>query len=119
MSQTIFFTNHQGAIKFAFNNAIGFESLKTFRKEAIEAKLNVVELHFENESVHYTDDTAKFKIAEYLWDTFKNITLDEDGVDGSILEPFLHFTPHTDVYDIWHWFEAEFELSVAKDLMKV
>lgn len=34
-----------------------------------------------------------------------------------IEQTFLHFKAGTDVQDIWHWFESEFGVSVAEDLM--
>ena len=40
-----------------------------------------------------------------------------DAQDDEIDEPFLHFEIGTDKFEIWHWFEDEFDISVAKDLM--
>jgi hypothetical protein len=51
-----------------------------------------------------------------LWSQLGDIPVDENGV---IEEPYLHFPPETPVADIWHWFEAEHDCSVAVDLMFV
>jgi len=48
-----------------------------------------------------------------LWNLF-GIPIDEDEC---IEEPFLHFDVETDLYEIWRWFEEEFDLFVAVDLM--
>lgn len=59
-------------------------------------------------------DDIKFKTAQYLWTEFGDTPVDDDG---NIEEPFLNFGKGTDREDIWDWFEHEFDVSVAKDLM--
>jgi hypothetical protein len=52
--------------------------------------------------------------AKKLWAELGDIPINEDDeidVDWHI------FTKGTPKEDIWHWFENEFDLSVAKDLM--
>jgi hypothetical protein len=49
-----------------------------------------------------------------LWNELGNIPIDEDE---NIEEDFLHFEMGTHREEIWHWFEEEFDISVAKDLM--
>ena len=34
-------------------------------------------------------------------------------------ERFLNFEAGTDIYSIWHWFEQEYDCSVATELMKL
>lgn len=56
-------------------------------------------------------DLAK---AKDLWKILGNIPVNEND---EIEESFLDFPIGTDKFEIWHWFEEEFNLSVAKDLM--
>ena len=50
-----------------------------------------------------------------LWEKLGNIPV---NADGEIEEKFLDFEVGEDRETIWAWFEEEFDLSVAKDLMK-
>lgn len=54
------------------------------------------------------------KAIEKIWNELGNIPIDEDEC---IEEEFLHFEIGTHRETIWHWFEEEFNLSVAEDLM--
>jgi hypothetical protein len=47
-----------------------------------------------------------------LWNKLDNITVD-DGIE----QPFEHFEVGTDKYDIWHWFEWFFDISIGKDII--
>ena len=54
------------------------------------------------------------KKAKLLWEKLTDIAIDEnDNID----QDFLHFKKGTHKFEIWHWFEDEFDLSVAIDLM--
>jgi len=58
-------------------------------------------------------------IAENLWDVLGNIPVNEDD---ELEEDFdtntgLVFEVGTDKFEVWHWFEEYFDLSVADDLM--
>lgn len=52
--------------------------------------------------------------AIFLWNKLGDIPTNEDD---EIEEDFLHFEIGTDKFEIWHWFEEKFDLSVGKDLM--
>jgi len=55
------------------------------------------------------------KEAQRLWKELEDVPVDEDeciDIDWHI------FDKGTSKFDIWHWFEEEFDLSVAKDLMR-
>jgi len=54
--------------------------------------------------------------AKRLWDLLGDVPTNDDN---EIDEEFLHFEKGTDVFEIWHWFEEKFDLSVAEDLMYV
>jgi hypothetical protein len=58
----------------------------------------------------------KIEEVRKLWDILGNIPTDEND---EIEEPFLHFEIGTDKFEIWHWFEEKFDLSVAKYLMNL
>lgn len=52
--------------------------------------------------------------AKRLWEQLEDIPTDNSG--EFIDKPFLDFPKGTDTSDIWHWFEDEFNLSIAEDL---
>ena len=54
------------------------------------------------------------KEAKKLWKELRDIPVDEDD---DTEQEFIHFPKGTPKEDIWHWFEDEYDLSVAKDLM--
>jgi hypothetical protein len=55
--------------------------------------------------------------ARVTWRQFCDVKKKGSGSDWVINEPFLHFEKGTDVYDVWHWFESKFHISVGKDLL--
>lgn len=54
--------------------------------------------------------------AKCLWSALGNTPVNDDS---EIEVAFLHFESGTDCHDIWHWFEDEFNVSVATDLMNL
>ncbi|WP_199438505.1 hypothetical protein [Vibrio owensii] len=48
-------------------------------------------------------------LANHLWAQLSEVPCSNDEIE----EAFLHFTPGTSNYDIWHWFESTFSLSVT------
>lgn len=52
--------------------------------------------------------------AKELWESFGDVPVDDDD---AIEASFLAFLAGADRMEVWHWFEIEFSLSVAKDLM--
>ena len=59
---------------------------------------------------------ANLSEARYQWDILGIIPCDEEH-DTKIEEPFLDFPIGTDKFNIWHWFEEKYNVSVAEDLM--
>jgi hypothetical protein len=59
---------------------------------------------------------GKKDAASLLWHFFGDTPIDENEC---IDEPFLHFDTGTDRFDIWHWFEDYFDVSIANDLAKI
>ncbi len=53
-------------------------------------------------------------LANKAWKELVDIPIDEDE---NIESAFRHFPVGTNKFDIWHWFEEEFGISVAKDLI--
>ncbi|MDG1751927.1 MAG: hypothetical protein P8I03_09745 [Thalassotalea sp.] len=53
------------------------------------------------------------KCAKCLWVHFGNTPINDNE---ELEDEFLHFEAGTDKFDVWHWFEEEFNLSIAKDL---
>lgn len=62
----------------------------------------------------YSDPKA---VARALWEDLGNMPVAGRDSGERIESGWLHFKAATPVYDIWHWFEKEFDLSVAVDLM--
>ena len=50
-----------------------------------------------------------------LWDDFGEVSMNPETEE--IEEPWRHFLPGTHKEEIWHWFEEQFNISVAEDLM--
>lgn len=63
-----------------------------------------------------TDEFLSDDVSQKLWELLGNVPVNEDD---EIEEPFLHFGIGTDREEIWSWFEETFDLSVAKNLMKL
>jgi len=56
------------------------------------------------------------KLAEQLWDKLKDIPInDNEEID----EDWHIFSKGTNREEIWQWFEETYNISVAKDLMKM
>lgn len=58
-------------------------------------------------------------IAKKLWATLGDIPINKnDELEESFdTNTGLIFEIGTDIFEVWHWFEEYFDLSVAKDLM--
>ncbi len=56
------------------------------------------------------------KKLEILWQEFGNIPINEDG---TINTDFLHFKKGTDKFKIWHWFDNNHSIGLAKGLIKL
>jgi hypothetical protein len=69
--------------------------------------------HHGNNELSGVDSREK---AKALWGLFGDIPI--DNMD-CIESPFENFPVGTDRFEIFHWFEETFNLSVAKDLMKL
>jgi hypothetical protein len=55
------------------------------------------------------DGVSKERVVKALWAALGDIPIDDDE---AIDIPFLHFLKGTDRYEIWHWFEDTFDISV-------
>ena len=56
------------------------------------------------------------EIARYLWDEFGEVPIDDND---KITCEWRSFKKGTNRFDIWHWLEDFFDVSVEKDLMEV
>lgn len=59
-------------------------------------------------------DEKRYKEAEALWKEFGDVAIDSKE---NITEDWHGFKKGTNRYEIWTWFEEQFNLSVAIDLM--
>jgi hypothetical protein len=60
------------------------------------------------------EELERLNRAKKLWKKFSDVPINEDE---EIDINWFGFTIGTPREDIWHWFEEEFDLSVATDLM--
>ncbi len=61
-----------------------------------------------------TDNYLSDDVYKALWRLLGDVPVTtDDDLDGE----FLHFPKGTDKFEVWHWFEETFDISVAKDLM--
>jgi hypothetical protein len=66
----------------------------------------------------YTKDLSlEIPVSEFewriLWDKLGNIPVNEDD---EIEEPFEHFAVGTDKFEIWHWFEWFFDITLGEEI---
>lgn len=111
-----------GQLYLEFSDADDRELLSGYLQEDIlkcekPPSCEIIEVEGEEES--YCGDDARLDLSRHLWKKLGDIPTDENGVDGSIDEDYLHFAKGTPVYDIWQWFEDTFDVSVATDLMRL
>lgn len=96
-------------------------------QEFMESEYNAVQTYCEIIGYLITDDdleTIKSRGLEEsfinwketyvkdLWENFGNIPMNPETEE--IEEPWKHFLPGTHREDIWHWFEEQFDISVAE-----
>lgn len=110
-------TSFLGALAFRFGSA----DQLTMLEEQIKTELHGVECeHFElGDLPNYSPVEVGMALARKLWKELENVEVDDSVHNGCIEEAFLFFEKGTSVYDIYEWFESTFELSVARDLMRV
>ena len=55
------------------------------------------------------------KTVEQVWEELKNVLVDEND---NIEQEWMGFPIGTSKFEIWHWIEEEYNVSIAKDIMK-
>jgi hypothetical protein len=66
------------------------------------------------------NDIYCLEVAKACWDILSYIPVNEDDdIDEDFNVLNTTFSKGTDKFEIWHWFEEVFDLSVAKDLMNL
>jgi hypothetical protein len=102
-------TEEKNIVRIAFLNGQNTVYNDIIQRTAvIEKKVKLSEA--ENDKLR-----SKRKALE-AWIELADVPVDEDDNTES---EFKHFPVGTSKFDIWHWFEDEFDVSVAEDLMKV
>lgn len=61
-----------------------------------------------------TDEYLSDSIYHQLWEILSDIPINDNE---EIELDFLHFEKGTNMYEIWHWFEETFEISIAEELL--
>ena len=59
-------------------------------------------------------ESGEMKAIKELWEAFGEVPIDNND---KILERFCKFPQGTSRFEVWTWFEEEFNVSVAMDLM--
>lgn len=67
--------------------------------------------------VAYIHDTENIEQAKKLWEQFEDVPMNPET--ECIESDWKGFPIGTNREEIWHWFEEQFNISVAKDLMGV
>ena len=60
--------------------------------------------------------------AKILWEELGDIPVNEEDELDEVFDPEgfdAVFDKGTDKFEVWHWFEETFNISVAKDLMNL
>ena len=66
------------------------------------------------------NDIYCLEVAKSCWDKLGDVSVNEDDeIDEDFNVLNTTFDKGTDKFEIWHWFEETFNLSVAKDLMNL
>lgn len=111
MKTFLYFSNNNGSI--SFQASPDEKWLKTFEK----TQLNVEKIEFVVDEKNIPHDLALKKIAKHLWSELGDIATDDVDDETVLSQPFQHFDEGDSIDDVWHWFEEEFDLSIADDLM--
>lgn len=64
---------------------------------------------YEIKKMHYDPNDLSIEKAHELWEKLSDVPTD---ILGNIEVPFIHFKIGTNRYEIWHWFEETFNVSV-------
>lgn len=118
MNLYIFYTNQDGTMDIKLKPSNKEDPIELFLLDSnhsvnspnldrVIALFDVVEEHSIKE--------AKRIVAKQLWSELSDIptSIPANTEQECIDEPFEHFPKGTLVYDIWFWFEAEFDISVG------
>jgi hypothetical protein len=98
----------KGDVTVQYGHSEESELLKEFKDEFPSHDVYL----FETNNVS-SEETYK-AVAKSLWVEFSDTpTNEDDELDAD----FLHFKKGQDRHDVWHWFESQFDVSVAEDLM--
>jgi hypothetical protein len=66
------------------------------------------------------NDLYILEVAQSLWSALGDIPVNEDDeLDADFVNSFNTFEKGECKFEVWHWFENTFNLSVAKDLMNL
>src|SRR3989344_4987293 len=68
------------------------------------------------ETDDYLTDLDNLETAKALWSILGDVPVNEDD---ELDDNFLLFEKGSDKFEVWHWFEDKFDISVAKDLMNI
>jgi len=66
------------------------------------------------------NDINTLEVAKGLWEELGDVPVNEDDeLDEDFNALGMVFHKGEDKFDVWHWFESFFNISVAKDLMNL
>lgn len=106
---------HAQTMENSFVATIKFTTKQPCSSDDLEGNISLGITKYEVQGVDVFVDGA-MEYAKCLWAKLGNTPVNDDNETE---EAFLHFESGTDCHDIWHWFESEFNVSVATDLMNL
>lgn len=106
-----FIDQDSGCVSLQYSCSNECELIKEFKEDKGASSCETISI--ETDAKEYFTEDAYRDLAKHLWKVLGNTPTDENGVDGVIDEDFLHFSKGECVYDIWHWFESEFDVCIA------
>lgn len=93
-----------------------------FDEETKDLLLNVPNSDFITRAKQMAgNDIYCLEVAKSLWSEFGDMPINNDDEIEENWKPAIggHFFKGDSRFEIWQWFEAKFDLSVAKDLMNL
>lgn len=119
--------NSSGNSIYYIDNSILIEFTKgkgrsyTFDEETKNTLMILNDVEFSTEAKRRAgNDIYCLEVAKGYWDILGDIPVNEDDeIETDFTALNTIFNKGTDKFEIWHWFEEVFNLSVAKDLMNL
>lgn len=108
----------ESRFKDRFDNlyrTLDLRSQRLFTNRIMQWLENLEKEVSEGNSPWPVEGTDRLEEARRNWEKFGDIPIDKHD---NITLQFLNFSPGTYRFDIWHWFEEHYDISIATDLLR-